>query len=86
MLSLPTALMGLLHDNCSSVTVENRRNNPSVEEAETVVVLGTRSECRHRAFTLTITPEMESIGIGVSASKAGQVRIKGLLDAQMWLG
>jgi hypothetical protein len=85
-LCLPTVLIGLPHDYGSRVTVEHGRNNPTVEEAEPVVVLGTRSECRHRAVTFPITPEMESIGIGVSTPKAGEVRIEGLLDAQMGLG
>jgi hypothetical protein len=71
MLGLPTALMGLPHDNSSRVTVKYRRDDPTVEEAEPVVVLGLRSECRHCTVTVAITPEMESIGIGVSASKAG---------------
>jgi hypothetical protein len=67
--------MGLPHDNGRGVTVEYRRNDPTVEETEPVVVLGTRCECRHRKVTVPVTPEMESIGIGVSTPKAGEVGI-----------
>ena len=47
----------------------------TVEEAEPVVVLGTRFERRHCTVTVPITPEMKCIEVGVSTPEAGEVRI-----------
>jgi hypothetical protein len=33
--------------------------------------------------TISITPDMKSIGIGVSTPEAGEIGIEGLLDAQL---
>jgi len=72
-LCFPAALISLPHDNGGRVTIEDRRNNPTVEEAEPVVVLGTRCECCHCAVTFAITAKMESIWIGVATPEAGEV-------------
>jgi hypothetical protein len=55
------------------VAVKYRRDDSTVEEAEAVIVLGTRCERRHCAVTVLIATEMESIGIGVSTPVAGEV-------------